>query len=311
MNNRYFFNALLVFVFLFFTAGNLFAEKLTVCYTNSLNGFIDYCHCKDDPKGGLVKRATVIKNLRKRHSNLLLIESGDFFHFEKDLLLAEYIIKAYKYINYDAVLFGDQEFSLGVDEFMSYRKRLPFLCNNLLVKKRGGNYPAFKRYSIIRKGNLQIGIIGSMNKNAFSYYPKEITSRVSVMPQVAEIKKDIASLKKAGINLIVLISHSGYEKDKKMALVLKDVDLIVGGHSQTLLRKPVRIGNTLIVQAGTNGSRIGILKATVKNGSIVSFRNSFKRPDDKQPADDPVIRRMIDEYNAKLRKNYKGLKFKK
>ncbi len=111
------------------------------------------------------------------------------------------------------------------------------------------------------------------------------------------------------MKFIILLSHSGYGVDKKLAGRFSDIDLIVGGHSQTLLRQPVKKEKTLIVQAGGNGARIGILRLKLRGGRIVSYKNRFLHPNDKWPADDPAVRRMINEYSKRLKNKYKGLKF--
>ncbi len=289
-------------------SGDENSRELTVCYTNSLNGYLDYCKCKDEPKGGLVKRSTVIKKLRKTFGSILLFETGDFFHFENDKLLARYIIEAYRHIGYDGILFGDQEFGIGVDAFLAMKHKLPFLCNNLTVK---GKKPPWPRYRIITRKGIRIGVIGTISKDAFRYYSRTIVSRLVVSNQAWEIKNDIARLKAKGIEYIILLSHSGYETDRKLAAGIPGIDLIIGGHSQTLLKKPVRVGETVIVQAGSNGARIGILRAVFNKGRIVSYRNSFQRPDEWHPADDQVIRKLINNYSIDLKKKYKGLRFNK
>ncbi len=66
----------------------------------------------------------------------------------------------------------------------------------------------------------------------------------------------------------------------------------------------------MIVQAGANGAHIGILELSVRDGKIVTARNSFRRPDDTQPEDDPEVRALINEYSGKVAKESSKLKFK-
>jgi 2',3'-cyclic-nucleotide 2'-phosphodiesterase (5'-nucleotidase family) len=72
----------------------------------------------------------------------------------------------------------------------------------------------------------------------------------------------------------------------------------------------VKIGNALIVQAGSNGAHIGILELTVDRGRVISYRNSFRRPDEFRPADDPHIRGLINEYREKMKKDSGAVRFK-
>jgi 5'-nucleotidase len=92
--------------------------------------------------------------------------------------------------------------------------------------------------------------------------------------------------------------------------MLPDLDIIVGGHSQTLLKKPRMQGGTVIVQAGANGAHIGILELSVDKGRVSVVSNSFLRPDDRHPEDDPVIRKLITEYETEVHKKYRKLRLK-
>ncbi|MCP4133486.1 MAG: hypothetical protein GY754_21130 [bacterium] len=302
----------LIFLFLFLclSASQAAAVKqLTLVYTNSLNGSFDFCDCKEEPNGGLVKRAAEIRKIRQQHGAVLLFETGDFFLYDRDPLLAKYLIASYKLIGYDAVLFGDQEFTVGVKGFIKYRSSLPFVCNNILIKSRGRFRRLFKRSVIITKKGVKIGVIGTISKEAFRYSSKKITRSVRVTGQAREIRRDIRALRKKGAQIIVLLSHSGYEQDRRLAKTIRGIDVIVGGHSQTLIKKPERVGRAIIVQAGSNGARIGILKLSLKGNSIVSFENSFSRPHQFKPRDDAAIRKLIDAYKKESKAKMKKLRF--
>ncbi|MFC1671251.1 bifunctional metallophosphatase/5'-nucleotidase [Spirochaetota bacterium] len=293
----------LVFVLFLLIPGVIYSsDKITIIYTNSLNGNIDFCHCKESPNGGLVKRATEINKLRHRYKNLFLFETGDMFYYEKDSILAKYIVKAYKYMGYDAVTFGDQEFSVGVSGFLKYRDELPFVNNNIRIKYGKRFRKFFKRYMIVRKSNFKIGIIGTVSRDTFKYYPSKLRSKIKISNQVNEIISDISILKGKKVDVIILLSHSGFDKDKVIAKRVRGIDIIIGGHSQTFLKNPKKIGKTIIVQAGSNGAHIGILEIFRKGSKALKFRNSFRRPDEYQPADDKYIRKLINDYKEESRK---------
>ena len=302
----------IIFVILICIASSAYTnDTLTIVYTNSLNGNIDFCMCKENPNGGLVKRATAIIKLKKTLPNLILLETGDFFLTDKADLLAKFIIKSLKYINYDAVLFGDQEFKNGIKEFVTFRKDIPFLCNNILINTGSGFKRYYKRYKIVRRGSLSIGIIATISKDSFRFYSKKTTSKIRILKQEREIKKDIKKLKREKVDIIILLSHSGYERDRILAQKINGINLIVGGHSQTLLNKPVFVNKTMIVQAGVDGARIGVLNLIIKNDSILTFKNKFIQPDYKKPADDLMIRKFINQYKNELKKKYKRIRFTK
>ncbi|HSV95708.1 MAG TPA: hypothetical protein VLM75_02110 [Spirochaetota bacterium] len=276
--------------------------RVTIVYSNSLNGNLDYCRCPSDPRGGLVKRATEIESIRKEFPGALLIDTGDFITIDDDPLLSRHIVEAYRVIGYDALLAGDQEFSGGADFFLALVKGMPFVCANLQVKSGSDWKQAFARSLVIERGGTTIGITGVISPAAFRYYPKKVTGRLRVLDPASAAAAEAVALRKRGAALVILMSHSGLEADLELGEKLEGVDVIVGGHSQTLTPWPRQSGNAVVVQAGANGARIGILELALSGGRARVVNNSFRLPDEHQPADDPRIRRIIDRYNAEVKR---------
>ncbi|MEJ5362113.1 MAG: hypothetical protein WHV26_08620 [Spirochaetota bacterium] len=274
-------------------------NTITFCYTNSLNGTLEACRC-GDPRGGLIKRGYAIAQLKKKYPDLLLLDSGDFCSYYPDTLLTKYVIKGYKHIGYTAVGIGDQEFAAGVDTFHTYSTYLPFVCANLKFYAKG-KWQAVKPSITVTVGTTKIGITAVINNDAFKYYPDDITTKIKISDYTQALKNELKNLQNA--DLIVVLSHLGFEKDKELAILFPSIGLIVGGHSQTLVKKPVKVGNTLIVQAGPGGARIGVLNAIVQNGVITKYTHSFVQPKWEDP-DDPVIEKMIAEYNEENAKRF-------
>lgn len=286
------------------------SEQLTIVYTNSLNGYLDYCHCASDPKGGLVKRATEFRSIKSQYRNGLYLDTGDTLTYDPDPIGAAYLMRAMKYLGYDAMAPGDQEFSLGAESFMAMVKEMPFLCSNLQLNLKGNWSAPLPDYRIVERGAIKTALIATIHKDSFRYYPAGVTSKVKVLDQARELKKVISEIKRHGADFVILLSHSGYERDVEIAGEFSEIDVIVGGHSQTLLKEPVKKGGAVIVQAGSNGAHIGILELAVDRGKVVSFKNSFRRPDEFQPADDPHVRGLINEYKNRLKKETGSLRFK-
>jgi 2',3'-cyclic-nucleotide 2'-phosphodiesterase (5'-nucleotidase family) len=281
-------------------------NKITIVYTNSLNGHLDDCGCKENPNGGLVVRAEEIKKIKSSYENVFLFETGDFFPPESDELLAEYLVKSYKFIGYDAISIGDQEFTGGIENIIKYSGELPFVCNNILVQSGGQWKNIFKRYTIIEKNNIKAGVIGTISGNAFKYHTGKVLNQIKILDQIKEINDDIEALKAKGVKLILLLSHSGYDEDLALAKKIKGIDVIISGHSQTLVNDPGKDA-PIIVQAGADGARIGIAELSL-TGKTSLVRNSFRLPHLPSSKENSVIRKYIDEYNAKVKEAYKKMK---
>lgn len=276
------------------------AEKtLTLVYTNSLNGFLDYCTCKSDPKGGLVKRGTAFAQLRKEYKDkpVIAVDTGDLFPAYTSDLLAPYLMKAVESLRYDAIAFGDQDLDPSIPRFIQLAEKLPIVNTNLTFMSRTPANP-WPGYRIVKSNGVTAAIVAVQTKEAYRY-TREITRRsVAVEDPSAAIERALASCAKENPDIVILLSHCGYDQDLSLAEKLKGVGVIVGGHSQTFIEEPVVQSGRTILQAGTNGSHIGICEITVEGMNVKRIRNRFVTPDMNRPADDQYIRSLIKEYRA-------------
>ena len=274
-------------------------QTVTLVYTNSLNGYLDYCTCKADPKGGLVKRATALATLRKEYKAkpLLVVDTGDFFPVYSSDLLAPYLIKALESMRYDAMTFGDQDLDPGIPRFLQLSRNLPLINSNLLFTRPAGQNP-FPPYRIIRTNGVTAAIIAIQSAGAYRY-TREITRKeISISAPETAVRAALAACEKERPDIVILLSHSGYDEDLSLKDKLPGVSVIVGGHSQTLIDEPAIDNGGCVLQAGSNGSHIGICEITVEKRKVTKIKNRFIVPDMNQPADDPFIRSLIKEYRA-------------
>lgn len=276
------------------------AEKtFTIVYTNSLNGYIDYCTCKADPKGGLVKRGTAFSQLRKeyRGKTLIAVDTGDLFPAYTSDLLAPYLMKAVESLRYDAIAFGDQDLDPSIPRFIQLAKDLPIVNTNLSFPSRTPANP-WPGYRIVKTNGFIAAIVAVQSKEAYRY-TREITRKgVAVEDPAAAVERAIAACAKENPDIVILLSHCGYDQDLALSEKIKGIGVIVGGHSQTFIEEPVVQNGRTILQAGTNGSHIGICEITVEGTKVKRIRNRFVTPDMNRPADDPYIRSLIKEYRA-------------
>ncbi|HSR11874.1 MAG TPA: 5'-nucleotidase C-terminal domain-containing protein, partial [Thermodesulfobacteriota bacterium] len=101
-------------------------------------------------------------------------------------------------------------------------------------------------------------------------------------------------------DVVIVLSHIGHAADRLLAAKVKGIDVIVGGHSHTRVEKPVRVGDTSVVQAWEHGKALGVLDIVLKDGRVanVSARLEEIRPDKGQK--DPAIGALVDKYRGKV-----------
>jgi len=276
-------------------------EPLAIFFTNSTNGYLESCDCPNHPYGGIVRRATYLKQLRRRYTENLLFDSGDIFPPKCSEELAECLLKSYEILNYDAVGIGDQEVSFEnfINIYKSYK--IPFISSNLNYCE--GDVCRFISDSsmFFEKAGLKIAIVSCISPDVFVLYPPEFLKKYVTLP-VNEAISGFISRNKGKFDLFVLISHSGFDTDKQIAADFPNIDLIVGGHSQTLLSKAQKVGKTLIVQAGQDAQNVGKLILKFDENKKVSDYDYELIPLTNNIPDEPKIRNLIKSYKQKIRK---------
>ncbi len=275
-----------------YSSFSIFAQEnksgeLTILFTNSSNGRLNACPtCPNLLNGGMPRRAAFIKEMRKKYRNILVLDSGDLFPVLAPQDQAEYAIKAVNLMGYDAIGLGDQEFMYGKEalkELMG-KATFPFLSATIAVKgdspdfdlQKSGQSPLFTKPYIIKDiGGFKILIASVVNDRAFLFFPKEKIEGLVILDPAAVLKKIIADTK-GKADIVVVLSHLGDEGDEKLAKEVEGIDIIVGGHTQTLMEKPLKSGNAVIVQAGKNGEYAG--RITLTRDKIATKANLVQFP---------------------------------
>ncbi|MEK6647125.1 MAG: redoxin domain-containing protein [Candidatus Firestonebacteria bacterium] len=286
-------------------------NEITLLYTNSTNGHLESCECPENPFGGLLRRATFLKEFRKENTSYILVDSGDFFSAREDELKAKYVSKAFNLLKYDVMVPGDQELILGTDFIVkeAQTNNLPLVAANFEVCTLTNCRPLGKSYIIKEIGKYKVAVIGIVSPKAFTFFPKAIKENLKFSDpkeRISEILQEI----KGKVNLTILVTHAGYDEDRKLAENIDGIDVIVGGHSQTLLKQPEKIKNVLLVQAGQNGQYIGKLIFTLDNlGKVISTSNELVALVKNIP-DDAEIKTLITEYKKAVEEENKKLLLK-
>jgi 5'-nucleotidase len=248
-------------------------NRLVILHTNDTHSNIDPFpdnHSKYPGKGGVARRYELIQKVREEEENVLLLDAGDIFqgtpYFNKFGGILE--MKLMTALGYDAATMGNHDFDGGMDGFVKAQEsaNFPFLCSNYGFE----NTPIdghTQDYTIIKKGNVKVGIFG-VGVELKGLVPDNKFGE-SVYMDPIEIANDMATeLKEKGCDLIICLSHLGYEYNKEkvsdriLAQKTKNIHLIIGGHTHTFLDKPTEEKNldgqtVLINQVGWAGINVG------------------------------------------------------
>lgn len=261
--------------------------------------------------GGYARLATAIKALKSKYSGkTLLLSAGEDLigPYYKEFYGAP-IFEAMRMMGFDAGALANHEFDLG-DAFLAKALKncsFPLVESNLSTTPGSPLHGAFRPWVMLEINGLKIGVFGIMNA-ALPTISKP-GPLVAVSGDYLGIARDMAStLRQNGADLVVALAQVGLAEAQDLAAKAEEIDVICVGDSdlavsrgRELLRRPDgRIA--VVTQTGQKGAYLGSLKLTVKNGRIEDYFWNLI-PMDASVPEDPAIKRLVDEYEAKLPKD--------
>ena len=249
-------------------------HKITLLHTNDLHSRIEPFP-KNDPKygglGGFARLNALVKKVRREEEHVLLLDCGDvfqgtpYFNFFK----GEAEFKLMSKIGYDAGNLGNHEFDNGIKGIISQLKHLNFPLLNANYDFSGTDLEGkISPYQIFEKGKLKVGVFG-LGVDLTGYVESHNRETITYIDPVDVAKDMVRILKEENhCDLVVCLSHMGHTSnmggdcDVEFAKQTKGIDVILGGHSHTLLEKPERVKNlddeeVIINQVGWAGIALG------------------------------------------------------
>ncbi len=277
---------------------------------------------KEDPtQGGFARLATLVEKIRQeKEEDVFLLNAGDYFGGSIFGWLAFHgyspELKIMKKIGYDAAVIGNHEYDYGTEVLAEYlletgypraHKSLTLLATNSRaphghpIKEKG----LFKSQHILEESNgLKIGLLGILGESASSLIAR--SDKMEFLEPYQAAGEEIKKLREKGADVIVALTHSGIEDDRKLAQKVPEIDLIIGSHCHTPLKEPVYKDNTPIVQAGYYLSHLGYLELSynLKTEQLKILNKSsnspYLIPIDANVSPHPVISKMVNFYKKKL-----------
>ncbi|MEM6517547.1 MAG: metallophosphatase [Bacteroidota bacterium] len=251
------------------------SKKITILHTNDVHSHIDAFGPNDgrNPnQGGFARRATLVDAIRKENPNTLLFDAGDIFQGTPyfNYYGGELEFKLMSMLKYDAATLGNHDFDNGIDGLNAQlpHAKFDFISSNYDFSNTILD-TQIKPYRIFEKSGLKIGVfglgielVGLVDKNRY---------KETIYLDPIEISTDMVNIlkKEQECDLIICLSHLGYNyktskkvSDLTIAKKTKDIDLIIGGHTHTFLKKPSVVKNlvdknVLVNQVGCYGINLG------------------------------------------------------
>ncbi|OPX96757.1 MAG: Trifunctional nucleotide phosphoesterase protein YfkN precursor [Syntrophorhabdus sp. PtaB.Bin047] len=291
---------LISFIIFLFTAhlAPACAASLRILHVNDFHGFAE-SHKRlgsDDLRGGAACLATLVETLRKEKPSLLLA-AGDMVQGNtwSNLFEGKPVIEVMNAMRFDAMVVGNHEFDFG-KTVLTERIReanFPVLGANVT------GLDALRPYTVKVVDGIRVGIIGVVTEETpTATHPRNVDG-LTFMPVAKTVERCIAELKDRA-DVIVVLSHLGYNADMALASTVKGIDVIVGGHSHTKGVKQITVGNTVIVQAWEHGLVLGVLDLNVESGRIVAANGRLEEIVPAKTGKDEKVAAIVEKWAAKV-----------
>lgn len=312
------------------------SNSLVILFTHDLHSNLDEYNmpCDNDNvviRGGYARLYSAIQNeLKNKEGDTLVVDAGDFsmgtlFHAIRSTHSPELVTMGL--MGYDVTTFGNHEFEFGLaslaQALLAAKKnsqgRLPVIvASNTVVGPQASSLEIFREayaeypvlpYIIIKRAGLKIGLFGLIGKDAAIYAPE--AGPVIFSGPIEAARKAVKILRdKEKVDMVICLSHSGIwaqdsiSEDEILAKEVPGIDVVISGHTHSVLGAFIRVANTYIAASGCYGRYLGRL-VVIRNSD-----GSFKVQDYKiipitaSLPEDPKISSLIDSYKKEIDKEY-------
>ena len=251
--------------------------------------------------GGLDRVATVINAIRADRPDAILLDGGDTWHgsYTTYHTQGQDMVNVMNALKPDAMTFH-WEFTLGSDRVNEIVESLPFaaLGQNIFDAEWDEPTELFPPYKMFERGGTKIAVIGQ----AFPYMP--IANPRWMFPEYSFGIRDenmaamVDEVRSMGAECVVVLSHNGFDVDKKMASVVPGIDVILSGHTHDALPEPVLVGKTIIVPSGSNGKFVSRVDLDIRDGQMMGYRTKLIPIFSDVIAPEPEVSALIDAQRA-------------
>ena len=291
-------------------------KTLTILHSNDIHGDFLPKDVEGVECGGISRLSGYLRKARAENPDTLYVIAGDMFR--GSIIDSEYkglsTIELINMLQPDVATIGNHEVDYGVAHLLFLEKcaRFPIINANMFITTN--NSRLFTPYINITVNGIRILLIGILTQEVLATTRQE--SVIGTFLDIEEAAKEVGIIcdnyRTTSTDLTILVTHIGYEKDLELAQLLDPdygVDLIIGGHSHTLLPQPVTVNGIRIVQAGSGTTQIGRMDITFNTIKkyIASLSYQMVPINENTAPRDTVLEETLDIYKGETDRKYRRI----
>jgi len=290
-------------------------KQFTILHTNDIHAsFLPHeaSWLKSTPKplvGGFNELAFAVDSIRKIRTTSFVLDAGDLMTGNPiaDRLYkgAEggALVEMLNLIGYEGWTPGNHDFDISYANFQKLAALATFpVVEANLTDEKSGKPITNREYAIIEKNGIKVGFFGVMSSEFYGLVNQNSSKGVKLMPTI-KIARRLIEMLRPQVDLVVAVTHVGVDEDSLIAINVKGLDVIIGGHSHTRLKQPKYINGVIIAQAGSNCENLGVLDLTLENHAVTKWNGELHQlwyhPDRKT-----VVTALVDSFKTEIDKEY-------
>ncbi len=228
--------------------------------------------------GRVDRTAYLIKSIREERGNdkVLLLDGGDTWQGSYTSLQTQGMdmVSAMNLLSPDAMV-GHWEFTLGKERLKELTEYLdcPFIGGNVFDTE--WEEQVFDSTSFFEKGGVKVAVIGQHFPYTAIANPSYLVKGWSFGIRTELLQENVNKARENGAEVVVLLSHNGFDVDQKLARIISGIDVILTGHTHDAIPHAIRLNNTLLLSSGSHGKYLGRIDLKVSNGKVVDSTSSL------------------------------------
>lgn len=225
--------------------------------------------------GGMDRVATLINAVRAERGagNVLLLDGGDAWQGSWSSLQtkAQDMVDVMSALGVEAMV-GHWEFTYGADRVKEIAATAPFAFLAQNIRDTEWEEPVFAARKMFEKGGVKIAVIGQALPRTAIANPRWLFPQWAFGLREDDMQKQVDEARADGAGVVVLLSHNGFDVDRKLAARVKGIDIILTAHTHDAMPGLIRVGNTVLIAAGSHGKFVARLDLDVKGGRLAGVR---------------------------------------
>ncbi|MFG1411552.1 thiosulfohydrolase SoxB [Xanthobacter sp. VTT E-85241] len=256
--------------------------------------------------GGMDRMATLIKAIRgaRGDDKVLLLDGGDALQGSWTSLQTkgEDMVRVLSALKLDALV-GHFEFTYGTDRVLEIKEKAPFAFLAQNIRSVEWQEPVFEARKMFEKGGAKIAVIGQAFPRTPISNPRWMIPDWEFGIREEDMQKQVDAARAEGADVVVLLSHNGFDVDRKMASRVSGIDVIFTAHTHDAMPASVIVGKTVLIATGSHGKFLSRLDLDVADKKVTGYRFQLIPVFSDAIAPDPEMAKLVAEIRAPFEKD--------